>query len=490
MSLTETKIEYETVIGLEIHVELLTKSKMFCGCKVEFGGEENIRVCPVCLGMPGSLPVANKKAIEYTIKTGLALDCGIASFTQFHRKNYFYPDMPKDYQISQFERPFCTEGHLDVDAGGSHSRVRINRVHLEEDTGKMLHQSKTGRIADARYSLVDFNRAGTPLMEIVTEPDIKTPEEARAFMQKLRQLVLSLGVSDCNMEEGSMRCDANVSLRVKGDKELGVKAEVKNMNSFRALQKALEYEILRQEKVLSEGDKVIQETRHWDAAKNLTTSLRSKEGAHDYRYFTDPDLVPMDISDKWIEDIRVTLPELPEARKVRFISAYKLSEYDAGLLSATKAMGDYFEAVLKSFDKSKTVANWIMGELSMHLNAEGKEIDDSPISPLSLAELLGLIDKGTVSGKMAKDIFLEMYESGQDASSIVKEKGIEQISDESSLQAIIEEVIEASPSSVEDFKAGKQQVLGYLVGQVMKATKGQANPQVVNKLLREILAKY
>ncbi len=490
MSQTVTKNKYETTIGLEIHVELLTNSKMFCGCKVEFGGEENTRVCPVCLGMPGSLPVANKKAIEYTIKAGLALDCDIASFTQFHRKNYFYPDMPKDYQISQFDKPFCLDGHLDVDTEGRHRKIRINRVHLEEDTGKMLHQSKTGRIADASYSLVDFNRAGTPLMEIVTEPDIETPGEARAFMQKLRRLVLSLGVSDCNMEEGSMRCDANVSLRIKGEKELGVKTEVKNMNSFRALQRALEYEVLRQEKLLNEGERVLQETRHWDADKNITTTLRSKEEAHDYRYLTDPDLVPMEIPDEWIEEIRNTLPELPNARKERFISEYELSDYDAGLLSATQVIGDYFESVLKIFNKPKTVANWIMGDLSMHLNAEGKEMEESPIKPKSLAGLLELIDKGTISGKMAKDIFQEMYETGGDADTIVKEKGISQISDESSLLAIIEEVIEANESSIEDFKSGKQQVVGFLVGQVMKATKGQANPQVVNKLLKEALAKH
>lgn len=484
---TATK-KLEAVIGLEIHVELSTASKMFCGCAVSFGAEQNTNVCPVCLGMPGSLPVANEKAIEYTVKAGLALDCEIATFTQFHRKNYFYPDMPKDYQISQFDLPLCIGGHLDVEMEGYTATVGITRVHLEEDTGKMLHQSATGRIAGAEYSLIDFNRAGTPLMEIVTEPDIRTPSEARAFLQKLRRLILHLGVSDCNMEEGSLRCDANISLRPPDRIEMGVKTEVKNLNSFRALQKALEYEIDRQTKIINGGEKVVQETRHWDANKNHTTSLRSKEEAHDYRYFTDPDLVPMELDRKWVEDIRAVLPELPAARKKRFMSEYSLPDYDAGLLASTKAMGDYFEAAVAAFPDSKTVANWVMGELSAHLNNAGLEIDSSPVTPGSLAALLDLIKDATISGKMAKEVFEEMFATGGKPAAIIAEKGLAQISDESSIETIIDEVLAANVKAVEEFRAGKEQSFGFLIGQVMRATKGQANPQLVNSVLRKKLS--
>lgn len=486
---TELAQKYEVIIGLEIHVELLTKSKMFCGCEVTFGAEPNTKVCPVCLGLPGSLPVANAKAIEYTILTGLALNCEIAKFTQFHRKNYFYPDMPKNYQISQYDLPLCRGGYLDVEMEGYTRRVGITRVHLEEDTGKLIHVSKTGRIAEADYSLVDFNRAGTPLMEIVTKPDVRTPAEARAFVQTLRQLILSLGVSDCNMEEGSLRCDANISLRKVGEDVFGVKTEIKNMNSFRALQRALEYEVLRQEKLLEEGEKVVQETRHWDADKNITTSLRSKEEAHDYRYFADPDLVPIEPDPDWVESLRLSLPELPAARKERFIREYALPEYDAALLSSTKAVGDYFEAAVKLFPDSKTVSNWIMGELAAYLNAVGKEISESPVAPESLAEMLRMIEDGTISGKMAKEVFEEMFAGGKSPRVVVKEKGMLQISDEATITAVVEEVIVANPKAVEEYNAGKQQALGFLVGQVMKATRGQANPQLVNKILLEKIVK-
>lgn len=486
---TKTLLEqrYEAVIGLEIHVELLTASKMFCGCPVSFGAEPNTRVCPVCLGLPGSLPVANAKAVEFTIKTGLALGSKIAEFTQFHRKNYFYPDMPKDYQISQYDLPFCIGGYLDVEMEGYTRRVGITRVHLEEDTGKMLHKSKTGRIADADYSLVDFNRAGTPLMEIVTEPDVRTPAEARAFMQKLRRLILHLGVSDCNMEEGSMRCDANISLRQVGQTALGVKTEVKNMNSFRSLQRALEFEIARQDALLSEGERIVQETRHWDANKNITSSLRSKEEAHDYRYFADPDLVPMEIDPEWVESLRAGLPELPADRKARFISMYELPEYDAGLLSSSKETGDYFEAAVKIFPDVKSLSNWMMGELAARLNAAGKEIGDSPVPPESLAQLLKLIDDGTISGKMAKEVFDEMFTTGGNPATIIGEKGLAQISDENAIAAVIDGVIAANSKTVDEYRAGKQQALGFLVGQIMKATRGQANPQLANKILRQKL---
>ena len=484
---TELPQKFEVVIGLEIHVELLTKSKMFCGCGVSFGAEPNTKVCPVCLGMPGSLPVANKKAIEFTVKTGLALGSDIAPFTQFHRKNYFYPDMPKNYQISQYDLPLCVGGHLDVEMESYTRRVGVTRVHLEEDTGKLIHLSKTGRIAEADYSLVDFNRAGTPLMEIVTEPDIRTPAEARAFMQKLRLLILQLGVSDCNMEEGSMRCDANVSLRPEGEEAFGVKTEVKNMNSFRALQRALEYEILRQENLLSEGEKIIQETRHWDADKNVTSSLRSKEEAHDYRYFADPDLVPMELDRAWVESVRSGLPELPAARKSRFMSDYDLPDYDAGLLASDGITGDYFEAAVKVFPEPKTVSNWVMGELAAHLNAAGKEIGESPVAPESLAKLLQLIKTGAISGKMAKEVFEAMFAEGKDPEAIVAEKGMAQISDEAAIAAIIDQVIAANPKTAAEYRSGKHQAAGFLVGQVMKATRGQANPRLVNEILRDKL---
>lgn len=478
---------YEIVIGLEIHVELLTISKMFCGCRVAFGAEPNTNTCPVCLGMPGSLPVVNKKAVEYTIKTGLALNSNIALNNQFHRKNYFYPDMPKDYQISQYDMPLCVGGYLDVDVSGASSRVGITRVHLEEDTGKMLHQSKTGRIANADYSLVDFNRAGTPLMEIVSEPDIRTPKEARAFMQKLRRLIVAIGVSDCNMEEGSMRCDANISLRPLGAAGFGVKSEIKNMNSFRALQRALEYEIERQENLLQAGEEVLQETRHWNANKNITTSLRSKEEAHDYRYFPDPDLVPIELDRAWVDSIRDSLPELPAARRDRLIRDFGLTFYDADFMTSSTEMGDYFEESVKLLSEPKIIGNWMMGELSAHLNAAATGIERSPVSPKQLTDLIKLINEGVISGKVAKEVFAEMFTAGKDPQIIVEEKGLRQISDESAVTDFVDEVIEANPAAAAEFKAGKKQAVGFLVGQVMKASRGRANPKLVNRILQKKL---
>ncbi len=484
---TEAVEKYEVVIGLEIHVELLTKSKMFCGCRVSFGAEPNTNVCPVCLGMPGSLPVVNKRAVEYTIKAGLALNSKIALHNQFHRKNYFYPDMPKDYQISQYDKPLCIGGYLDVNVSGDTRRIGITRVHLEEDTGKMIHQSETGRIAGADYSLVDFNRAGTPLMEIVSEPDIRTPEEARAFMQKLRRLIVSIGVSDCNMEEGSMRCDANISLRPRGEATFGVKSEIKNMNSFRALQRALEYEIERQKNLILAGEKVLQETRHWNAAKNTTTSMRSKEEAHDYRYFPDPDLVPMDLDEAWVNNIRAGLPELPAARKERFIRDFGLSTYDADFMASSTAMGDFFEASVKLLAEPKTVGNWMMGELSAHLNAAATDIEQSPVSPKQLTDLIKLINEGRISGKMAKEVFEEMFVGGKDPQALIEEKGLAQISDESAIAGFVDKAIEANPMVVAEYKAGKKQAIGFLVGQIMKASRGQANPKLVNEILQKKL---
>lgn len=480
---------YEVVIGLEIHVELLTESKMFCGSPTLFGEEPNTQTCPVCLGLPGSLPVINKKAVEYTIKTGLALNSEIAGFSQFYRKNYFYPDMSKNYQISQYDFPLCSGGLVQVDMGDYTREVRITRVHLEEDTGKLIHKGGAGRIAGADYSIVDFNRCGVPLMEIVTEPDICSPEEAKAFMQKLKSILEHLAVSDCNMEQGSLRCDANISMRPEGSSKLGVKTEVKNMNSFKALQKALAYEVERQQQLLEEGGKIEQETRHWDTEKNITTSLRTKEYAHDYRYFPEPDLVPMEISPVWIKEIESTLPELPDSRRRRFEEEYLLPPYDAGVLTSSKAMGDFFEECLKNYKDAKKLSNWIMGELSKHLNAENLEIDECAVTPRHLVRLLGLIDDGTISRKIAKNVFEEMFETGKLPKIIIEDKGLTQISDEEDIAKIVDLVLEENQEAVEDYKAGKGKAVGFLVGQVMRLTKGRANPGLVNKLLSDKLSK-
>lgn len=479
--------EYEAVIGLEVHVELATESKMFCGCEVSFGGEPNTRTCPVCLALPGSLPVPNAKSIDYSIKIGLALGCSIAEFSQFHRKNYFYPDMPKDYQISQYDLPLCVGGHLDVEVGEEKTRIGVTRVHLEEDTGKMVHVGTSGRLAGADYSLVDFNRAGTPLVEIVSEPDIRTPEQARAYVQKLRSILLYLGVSDCNMEEGSMRCDANVSLRPVGQDDFGTKAEIKNMNSLRGIQRGIAYEIERQVQVLRDGGRVVQETRHWDADNGRTSPIRSKEEAHDYRYFPEPDLVPMVTAKETIEAIRDSLPELPDAKEERLITQYDLRPYDAGVIVGSKAMADFFEEAIAKYPNGQTLVNWMTGDLLGHLNAAGKEFEESPISSDDLVSLLSLMDAGKISGKMAKEVFEDMFATGKSPSVIVKEKGLEQISDESALEKIVEEVMAANPSVVEDFRGGKDKALGFLVGQIMKATKGSANPGIVNKILKDKL---
>jgi aspartyl-tRNA(Asn)/glutamyl-tRNA(Gln) amidotransferase subunit B len=477
---------YQACIGLEIHVELLTESKMFCGCEVAFGGEPNTRTCPVCLGHPGTLPVTNGKAIEFLTKIGLALNCSIAEFTQFHRKNYFYPDMPKDYQISQFDLPISSNGFLEVErADGSTFKVGITRVHIEEDTGKLMHASKTGRIAEADYSLVDFNRAGTPLAETVTEPDITSPEDARLFLLKLKNLILHLGVSDVNMEEGSLRVDANVSVRKIGEKQLGTKTEVKNMNSFKSLRKALAYEIERHINLLEDGDRVIQETRHWDDSTNRTTSLRSKEEAHDYRYFADPDLVPMILSRDYVDKIRASLPELPEERRKRLIEKYGLPPHDAALLAESKPYGDFFEEAAAIYDDYKVLTNWILGELTFHLKGADLEIDESAVTPKHLVELLKLIDSKIISGKMAKEVFDESFQTGKLPNVIVEEKGYKQIADTAELEEIVMAILDENPSAVEDLKAGKDRALGFIVGQVMKLTKGRANPQLVNEIIKK-----
>ena len=476
--------QYETIIGIEVHVELKTNTKIFCNSTTEFGGDPNTHVCPVCLGLPGTLPVLNKKVVEYAVRAGLALNCSIANFSKFDRKNYYYPDLTKNYQISQYDLPIAEQGYLDIEVDGQEKRIGITRLHMEEDAGKLVHQ---GNIMTTPYSLVDYNRAGVPLIEIVSEPDMRSPEEARAYAEKLRAVIQYTGVSDCRMEEGSLRCDANISVRPVGQKELGTKSEIKNMNSFRALQRALAYEVERQIGVLESGGQVVQETRTWDEARGITLSMRSKEQAHDYRYFPDPDLVPLVLDPQWIDFIRQSLPELPDQRRARYVQEFGLPVYDAGILTLTKEMSDFFEQTIQQYDNPKAVSNWMMGEMSRLLNAGGMEIVQCKIKPAQLASLLKLIDKGTISGKIAKTVFEEMFASGKDPEAVVQEKGLVQISDEGAIAAIVDEVIAANPKSVEDFRAGKEKAIGFLVGQVMRATKGKANPELVNKLLKEKL---
>ncbi|GAV26262.1 aspartyl/glutamyl-tRNA amidotransferase subunit B [Carboxydothermus islandicus] len=478
--------EYEAVIGLEVHVELKTNTKIFCNCSTEFGGDPNSHVCPVCLGLPGVLPVLNKKVVDYAIKAALALNCEVAEYCKFDRKNYYYPDLPKNYQISQYDLPLAKNGYLEIEVDGQVKRIGITRIHMEEDAGKLVHQ---GNLALTPYSLVDYNRTGVPLIEIVSEPDIRTPEEARLYLEKLRAIIQYTGISDCRMEEGSLRCDANVSVRPKGQKEFGTKTEIKNMNSFKALQKALEYEIARQIEILEEGGRIIQETRMWDESRQVTLSMRSKEEAHDYRYFPEPDLPPVVIDREWLEEIRATLPELPDARKKRFVEQYGLTPYDAHVLTLTRELADYYEEAAKGYSNPKAVANWVINELLRLLNAAGKEITECPIKPGQITKMLELLDKGTISGKIAKTVFEEMFSSGKDPEVIVKEKGLVQITDLGELEAVVDKVIAENPKAVEDYKNGKEKALGFLVGQIMKETRGRANPEAVNQLLRDKLAK-
>ena len=479
----------EVVIGLEIHIQLMTKAKMFCHCSTDYIGKEpNTNTCPVCLGLPGSLPVLNRKVIEFAIRTAVALNCEINQVSKFHRKNYFYPDLPKAYQISQYDIPLGINGYTEISLPESKEkhRISITRVHIEEDAGKLVHE---GDIASSSYSLVDYNRCGIPLAEIVTEPDFCSPEEARIFLVKLRSIVQHLGVCDGNMEEGSMRCDANVSLRDAKTGALGTKAEIKNMNSFKAVKKALQFEVDRQKKLLAEGVKIVQETRHWDESENVTISMRSKEEAHDYRYFPEPDLLPLKVDVKIIDKIRKNLPELPEVRRERFIKNYQIPRYDAEILTSSKAVGDYYESATSIYKNSKTLSNWIMGELMRFLNEEKIEIEKSPISPENLVKMLKLIDKGVISGKMAKEVFEKMFKTGKDVSQIVKESGITQITDEDELFKVINRVIKENPRSVEDFNKGKEKALNYLVGQVMRYTKGRAKPDFVFGTLKKRIKK-
>lgn len=476
--------KYEVVVGLEVHVELCTRSKMFCACPVEFGAAPNTRVCPICLGMPGVLPVPNRRAIEFSIRAALALNCEIAGFSKFDRKNYHYPDMPKNYQISQYDRPLAVNGHLTVPASdGGERRVGIRRLHLEEDTGKSSHEGVAGG------SLVDFNRAGVPLIEIVSDPDIRSPEEARLYLQKLRTIMLYTGVSDVKMEEGSLRCDANISLRPRGSREYGTLVEIKNMNSFRSVQRALEFEAARQAALLDAGERVVRETRHWDDARGITFSSRSKEQAHDYRYFPDPDLVPLEIDRAWVEEIRAGLPELPDARRRRYTEEYGLPAYDAGVLVEDPALARFFDAAVAAGATPKAAGNWVMVELQGFLNAEGIPLDGVALRPEHLAALLKLIDEGTISGRIAKEVFAECCRTGRSPADVVKEKGLVQITDEEALRQAAREVLAANPQPVADYRAGKKAALGFLVGQLMKATRGKANPELANRLLRDLLER-
>lgn len=480
-------MKYEAVIGLEVHTELKTQTKIFCGCKTSFGEAPNTNVCPVCLGLPGVLPVLNKKVLEYAVRAGLALNCEISHFSKFDRKNYYYPDLPKDFQTSQFDLPICGPGYLDVEVNGEKKHIRITRAHMEEDAGKLVHHGVS--ITDSDYSLVDYNRTGTPLLEIVSEPDMRSAKEAVAYMEKMRAILQYVGISDCRMEEGSLRCDANVSVRPVGQKELGTKTEIKNINSFKGVEKAIEYEALRQAKILEEGGTIIQETRTWDEKENVTKSMRSKEEANDYRYFPEPDLVPFTVSEEYIEEIRKGLPELPDARKERYMSDYKLSPEDADAITNDKNRADYFEAMVTEGADPKTAVNWIMGELASQLSTDNIEISEAKVKPVHLADLLVLIEKGTISGKIAKKVFAEMWKNGGTPEKIIEEQGLVQISDTGELEGIVMQVIEAHPQAVTDFKAGKKKAIGALVGQIMKMTKGQANPQVVNQLLSQKLSE-
>ncbi|GIO11228.1 aspartyl/glutamyl-tRNA(Asn/Gln) amidotransferase subunit B [Cohnella xylanilytica] len=472
---------YETVVGLEVHVELHTKSKIFCGCSTSFGAPPNTHTCPVCLGHPGVLPVLNRQAVEYAMKAAMALNCEIAEWCKFDRKNYFYPDSPKAYQISQYDQPIGSNGWIDIEVDGKTKRIGITRLHLEEDAGKLTH------IDGGFGSLADFNRVGTPLVEIVSEPDIRSPEEAKAYLEKLRAIMLYCEVSDVKMEEGSLRCDANISLRPHGQKEFGTRTELKNMNSFRGVQRGLEYEQLRQAEVLESGGRVVQETRRWDENQGKTFSMRSKEEAHDYRYFPDPDLVRLHIDAEWRERVRASIPELPDARQARYTREYGLPSYDAGVLTASKKLADFFEESLKHTSDAKASANWIMGDLLGYLNSNGLELDDVKITGQGLGEMIGLIEKGTISSKIAKTVFKTMLETGKAPQKIVEEQGLVQISDEGAILAIVDAVIAANPQSVEDFRGGKDKAIGFLVGQIMKETKGKANPGLVNKLLMDRL---
>jgi aspartyl-tRNA(Asn)/glutamyl-tRNA(Gln) amidotransferase subunit B len=471
-------MEFEPVIGLEVHAQLKTQTKIFCGCSTRFGAEPNTQTCPVCLGLPGVLPVLNRTVVDFTLRTALATGCTIAPESRFARKNYFYPDLPKGYQISQYELPIAEHGSIEIEVGGRTQRVRIRRIHMEEDAGKLTHDPHRP------VSRVDLNRTGVPLIEIVSEPDIHSPAAAGAYLRKLRAIVRYLGVCDGNLEEGSFRCDANVSIRPAGSTALGTRSELKNLNSFRFVEKAIEYEINRQKDVLLERGRIVQETRLWDASRNQTFSMRGKEEAHDYRYFPDPDLLPLVIDPDWIERARKSLPELPDDRRARFVQQFGLPAYDAGVLTSDRELADYFEGCLADFPQPKPVSNWIMGPLLGLLNAKGVPADQSPIPAVELAALLKLVENGAISAKIAKTVFDEMAASGKTAAAIVAERGLSQINDTGAIETVIQEVLDRNPKELAAFRGGKTKLMGFFVGEVMKATRGQANPKTVNEIIR------
>ena len=475
-------MEFETIIGLEVHAQMLTDTKIFCNCSTKFGGAPNSHTCPVCLGMPGVLPVLNKKVVEYAMMMALATNCTINPSNSFARKNYFYPDLPKGYQISQYAYPLAEHGYVWIDMDGKQKKIGITRIHMEEDAGKLIHDENNP------FSYVDLNRTGVPLIEIVGEPDIRSPEEAAEYLKRLHEILVYLEICDGNMEEGSFRCDANVSIRPVGQKEFGTRTELKNMNSFRNVQRALEYEVKRQQYLVENGESIIQETRLWDDAQGATNSMRSKEEAHDYRYFPDPDLVKVVVDEDWITQIRESLPELPVAKRERFIREYQIPAYDAGVLTADKALALYYEDVVRLCGKPKQASNWVMGDVLRFLNEEKRDIRQCPISARSLADMINLIEEGTISGKMAKDIVEDMYHTGKPPQDIIREKGLVQITDEGELTETIKAIIDAHPVQLADYRGGREKLFGFFVGQVMKATQGKANPQLVNNLLKKMLA--
>ncbi len=478
-------MEYEVVIGLEVHAQLLTESKIFCSCSTAFGAAPNSHTCPVCTGLPGALPVINRKAVEFAIKMGLATHCTIARRSLFARKNYFYPDLPKGYQISQYEMPLAENGYVEILADGETKRIGILRVHMEEDAGKLIHQEES--METSRVSFVDFNRTGVPLIEIVSAPEIRTAHEAGDYLRTLSSILQYLEICDGKMEEGSLRCDANVSIRPRGQKAFGTRTELKNMNSFRHVEKALDYEIERQIELSATGEAVVQETRLWDPQRSITVSMRGKEEAHDYRFFPDPDLIPLVIDPEWVEQVGESLPELPMEKRKRFVLEYQIPEYDAGVLTSSRALADYYEACVREFPEPKTVSNWVMGELLGALHRDGKEIKDSAVNPFLLGGMLQLVKDGTISGKIAKTVFEEMYRTGKNASLVVKEKGLVQVTDQGAIEETIGRVLEVNPDLVEAYQRGREKLFGFFVGQVMKETRGKANPQLVNELLKKKL---
>lgn len=476
-------MDYEIVIGLEIHAELRTKSKIYCGCTTEFGGEPNTHCCPICTGMPGVLPVLNRKVVEYAAKAGLAMDCAISEFSKQDRKNYFYPDLPKAYQVSQFDLPLCRNGSVEIETGGKRKKIGITRIHIEEDAGKLIHDEwETG-------TLVDYNRCGVPLIEIVSEPDMRSPEEAKAFVENVKSILEYLDVSDCKMQEGSLRADVNLSVRPVGQERFGTRTEMKNLNSFRSIVRAAENEAQRQIREIEAGGSIVQETRRWDDSKGISYAMRSKEEAHDYRYFPEPDLLPVVVDEQWLGGIRASLPELPAARRSRYVAGFGLPEYDAGLLTSSKKLADFFEEAVRESSNAKAIANWIMGDMMRILKEKGAEADAIPFPGSHLAALVSLIDKGTISGTIAKKVFEKMFESGKNPQQIVKDEGLEVVSDTGALSAAIRKVLEANAQSVADYRSGKEKAFGFLVGQTMREMKGKADPQLINRLLKEELEK-